>query len=77
MAFVRSVRGFCVARLVLVLLSVPHAADANPESARLRARGYEYALNLDYDEATRDTPPSRRTRAIPRPNGASHPLPGC
>jgi len=33
---------------------VPHAADANPESARLRARAYEYALNLDYDEATRD-----------------------
>jgi tetratricopeptide (TPR) repeat protein len=32
---------------------VPHAADANPESARLRARAYEYALNLDYDEATR------------------------
>ena len=29
-------------------------AAANPESARLRARAYEYALNLDYDEATRD-----------------------
>ena len=35
-------------------MCVPHAADANPESARLRARAYEYALNLDYDEAIRD-----------------------
>ncbi len=33
---------------------MPHVAAANPESARLRARAYEYALNLDYDEATRD-----------------------
>lgn len=39
---------------LLVLVCVPHAADANPESARLRARAYEYALNLDYDEATRE-----------------------
>ena len=29
------------------------ATGANPESSRLRARAYEYALNLDYDEATR------------------------
>ena len=29
-------------------------AAANPESARLRVRAYEYALNLDYDEAARD-----------------------
>jgi tetratricopeptide (TPR) repeat protein len=33
---------------------VPQLAAANPESARLRARAYEYALNLDYDEATRE-----------------------
>jgi tetratricopeptide (TPR) repeat protein len=35
-------------------LCVAQIAAANPESARLRARAYEYALNLDYDEATRD-----------------------
>jgi hypothetical protein len=50
---VRAVRVVRIVRVVLVLVCVPHAADANPESARLRARAYEYALNLDYDEATR------------------------
>jgi tetratricopeptide (TPR) repeat protein len=39
--------------LVAVLLCDAQSAAANPESARLRVRGYEYALNLDYDEATR------------------------
>src|SRR5258705_10498721 len=58
MPFVRIVRivrvvRVVLVRVVLVLVCVPHAADANPESARLRARAYEYALNLDYDEATR------------------------
>ena len=40
--------------LVVVLLCAAQIAAANPESARLRARAYEYALNLDYDEATRE-----------------------
>jgi predicted Zn-dependent protease len=39
---------------VVVLLCLPQVSAANPESARLRIRAYEYALNLDYDEATRD-----------------------
>ena len=38
--------------LALVLL-LPAVAAANPESARLRARAYELAYNLDYDDATR------------------------
>ena len=38
--------------LALVLL-LPAVAAANAESARLRARAYELAYNLDYDEATR------------------------
>ncbi len=38
--------------LTLVLL-IPAAAAANQESARLRARAFELAYNLDYDEATR------------------------
>ena len=43
-----------IVRIVLVLSFIPHVAAANPESARLRVRAYEHALNLDYDEATRD-----------------------
>jgi tetratricopeptide (TPR) repeat protein len=39
--------------LSLVLL-VPATAAANPESARLRARAFELAYNLDYEEATRE-----------------------
>lgn len=38
--------------LTLVLL-IPAAAAANQESARLRARAFDLAYNLDYDEATR------------------------
>jgi tetratricopeptide (TPR) repeat protein len=41
-------------RIFVLLLLLPQLAAANPESARLRARAYEYALNLDYDEATRE-----------------------
>ena len=36
------------------VLVAPSASVASPESSRLRARAYEHALNLDYDEATRD-----------------------
>jgi tetratricopeptide (TPR) repeat protein len=38
----------------VVLLTLPATAWANPESARLRARAFELAYNLDYDEATRE-----------------------
>src|SRR5436190_19416243 len=54
MALVPNVRRLRALGFVLVLLSVPHGAHANPESVRLRTRGYEHALNLDYDEAARD-----------------------
>jgi tetratricopeptide (TPR) repeat protein len=37
-----------------LMLAVPAVVTGNPESSRLRARAYEHALNLDYDEATRD-----------------------
>src|SRR5688500_18305241 len=37
---------------VLLLLGASSAL-ANPESARLRARAYDLAYNLDYDEAAR------------------------
>src|SRR5687767_9362457 len=40
-------------RTLLLVLLLPAVAAANPESARLRARAYELAYNLDYDEATR------------------------
>ncbi|HXD16153.1 MAG TPA: hypothetical protein VN654_03995 [Vicinamibacterales bacterium] len=47
-----------VQRAVVVTMAVlaawPCPAAANPESTRLRARAYELALNLDYDEATRE-----------------------
>jgi tetratricopeptide (TPR) repeat protein len=36
------------------LLAWPAAASANAESARLRARAFELAYNLDYDAATRE-----------------------
>ena len=36
------------------LLLLPVAAAANEESARLRARAFALAYNLDYDEATRE-----------------------
>jgi tetratricopeptide (TPR) repeat protein len=42
-----------VAALVMTV-AWPCPSGANPESARLRVRAYEFALNLDYDEATRD-----------------------
>lgn len=39
--------------LATLALLMPSSASANAESARLRARAYELAYNLDYDEATR------------------------
>ena len=39
---------------VIVAALVPAAAAANEQSARLRARAYELAYNLDYDAATRE-----------------------
>ena len=39
---------------VAMLLGLPSSVGANTESARLRARAYELAYNLDYDEATRE-----------------------
>jgi tetratricopeptide (TPR) repeat protein len=41
------------AAAALLLLAVPSAAAASAESARLRARAYELAYNLDYGDATR------------------------
>ena len=43
-----------LAGALLLTLAWPCPSAANPESTRLRARAYELALNLDYDEATRD-----------------------
>jgi hypothetical protein len=39
---------------VILLLALPSSVRANAESARLRARAYELAYNLDYDAATRE-----------------------
>src|SRR5258705_8656056 len=39
---------------LLLTLAWPCRSAANPESTRLRTRAYELALNLDYDEATRN-----------------------
>ena len=36
------------------LVAWPSVVVANPESTRLRVHAYELALNLDYDEATRE-----------------------
>src|ERR1043166_7280372 len=52
-------RGPQTARIVIgaaliAVAAVPCPSAANPESARLRVRAYTYALNLDYDEATRE-----------------------
>jgi tetratricopeptide (TPR) repeat protein len=47
-ALIRSTAVCCLA------LAVPCTSAANPESVRHRVRAYEYALNLDYDEATRE-----------------------
>jgi tetratricopeptide (TPR) repeat protein len=38
----------------ILLLALPSSVRANAESARLRARAYELAYNLDYDAATRE-----------------------
>jgi len=39
---------------IAVAAAWPCPSAANPESTRLRARAYELALNLDYDEAARE-----------------------
>jgi tetratricopeptide (TPR) repeat protein len=41
-------------RIVFVACLVPALASANQQSAQLRARAYQLAYNLDYDEATRE-----------------------
>jgi hypothetical protein len=44
-----------IAVVMAALVSAwPSVAVANPESTRLRVHAYELALNLDYDEATRE-----------------------
>src|ERR1044071_3963946 len=44
-----------IAVVMAALVSAwPSVSVANPESARLRVHAYELALNLDYDEATRE-----------------------
>ncbi len=42
------------ASVLAALLAVPAVAGASQESARLRARAFELAYNLDYEEATRE-----------------------
>src|SRR5438132_2075365 len=42
------------AAVVCAVAAVPCLSFANPESTRLRVRAYDVALNLDYDEATRE-----------------------
>jgi tetratricopeptide (TPR) repeat protein len=40
--------------VLCVLMAAASPTAANPESVRHRIRAYEYALNIDYDEATRE-----------------------
>jgi tetratricopeptide (TPR) repeat protein len=53
MRFLRNPKIRCRVALGMAL-AAPWPSAANPESARHRVRAYEYALNLDYDEATRE-----------------------
>jgi hypothetical protein len=46
--------GFGIWVFACALLAWPAAVCANAESARLRARAYDLAYNLDYDAATRE-----------------------
>ena len=46
-------RGMTRLFVALLLVFAPALAAASQESARLRARAYDLAYNLDYDEATR------------------------
>jgi hypothetical protein len=39
---------------VVIGLAAASAAQANDQSARLRAKAYQLAYNLDYEEATRE-----------------------
>jgi tetratricopeptide (TPR) repeat protein len=43
-----------VAAVLVVTLCLPGAAGANAESQKLRARAFELAYNLDYDEAVKE-----------------------
>jgi tetratricopeptide (TPR) repeat protein len=43
-----------IAVVMAALVAWPSVVVANPESTRLRVHAYELALNLDYDEATRE-----------------------
>jgi tetratricopeptide (TPR) repeat protein len=45
---------FALSVLTCAVLAWPAPASANAESARLRARAFELAYNLDYDAATRE-----------------------
>jgi tetratricopeptide (TPR) repeat protein len=40
--------------LIIILVAMPAATQANPESVKRRAAAYKLAYNLDYDEATRE-----------------------
>src|SRR5919204_332169 len=52
----RRLRDPTIRRTVLFCLAIAASstAAANPESIRHRALAYDYAFNLDYDEATRE-----------------------
>src|SRR5688572_28304583 len=67
---------WCVMRptilLALLLVAVPAAIEANPESIKRRIRAYEFAYNLDYEEATREM--EAAVKADPRDPGAARGL---
>src|SRR5688500_12399082 len=63
------VRILCAAIVAAVM---PAAAAANEQSAQLRARAYQLAYNLDYDEATREM--EAAVRADPRDAAAARGL---
>jgi tetratricopeptide (TPR) repeat protein len=58
--------------LALVLVAVPAAIEANPESIKRRIRAYELAYNLDYEEASREM--EAAAKADPRDPGAERGL---
>ena len=58
--------------LLVILVALPAATQANPESVKRRARAYELAYNLDYDAATREM--TAAARADPRDAGAERGL---
>jgi tetratricopeptide (TPR) repeat protein len=58
--------------LIVLLLAMPVATQANPESVKRRASAYELAYNLDYDGATREM--EAAARADPRDAAAQRGL---